>query len=396
MIIIKPIHYDGNYGKVPFWPFIYGINILVSLLNILCSAISIPFRQDSSQDKIDLRDSLLELFLPFVMVGMAFMMDGFNGTPLDVFNKLFRAYKLGKILDENDTVKLKEFYQNELSRMEGFEYQENSMRYNSETIDCIKSIYRYLNSKQLEKFMEQLNTIPEENRLRREFNQSMINYFQSLIMDESGLKDLLGAIDHQDVEAVKKLIKSRGSAIDYNCRPHYGLSILGRALFKGGHPEIVQALVDAGADVNSQDSLGHTELELAIHCKKPASVKILLDRGANVSPVLNGPSLNRPSVYEDLIESIARHPNNQDLVAIKELFDPYIEQVKLTPLLARDKRLGAESSIGRAFNEGPLGEIQVWRHILQFALPSSTVSLAQVNEGLNPEEIELLNVVGIL
>ena len=62
---------------------------------------------------------------------------------------------------------------------------------------------------------------------------------------------------------------------------------------KGGHPEIVQVLLDAGAEVNPIDSFGDTPLMMAAMRGHVEVVKVLLSAGADVNfvSVLSGYTL---------------------------------------------------------------------------------------------------------
>ncbi len=52
---------------------------------------------------------------------------------------------------------------------------------------------------------------------------------------------------------------------------------------KNSTPEIIEILIDAGADVNSRDAEGQTPLMWAAESNAPEVVQLLLDKGANAS-----------------------------------------------------------------------------------------------------------------
>lgn len=81
------------------------------------------------------------------------------------------------------------------------------------------------------------------------------------------LRTLLAA--GADIKAKDKLLGGGGGETAL----HYGAV--------GGNPEVMQALVEAGANVNAESSSGYTPLLLAIEKNKPQAVEALLKLGAN-------------------------------------------------------------------------------------------------------------------
>ncbi|MCY3538132.1 MAG: ankyrin repeat domain-containing protein [Cyanobacteria bacterium MAG IRC4_bin_6] len=88
------------------------------------------------------------------------------------------------------------------------------------------------------------------------------------------------ALRCRSLKVVKALLDSRANL---KVRDKKGLTPLHWAAALSKTPEVVKALVDAGADSNArEDQLGHTPLhEAARRRKTPEVVKVLLDAGAD-------------------------------------------------------------------------------------------------------------------
>lgn len=80
----------------------------------------------------------------------------------------------------------------------------------------------------------------------------------------------------EDVADVRRLLCM---GVDVNCVDHNGISGLVHALKAG--PEMMQALLEAGADPNITNENGYTPLRAAIALKKGWAMKLLLDRNAD-------------------------------------------------------------------------------------------------------------------
>lgn len=87
---------------------------------------------------------------------------------------------------------------------------------------------------------------------------------------------LLDAVNFQDVPKIKELIKSGANPSSHDD----GRSILGWAA-QNGNLEVVQALLDAKAETEFVDTVGHTPLIRAIETRHPAIVDALLKAKAN-------------------------------------------------------------------------------------------------------------------
>jgi len=90
-------------------------------------------------------------------------------------------------------------------------------------------------------------------------------------------QDLWKAIGDKDIQTVKKLVKNKNIDLDER---DLGDETLLIGAIEGGEVGLVEALLDAGANVNLRDGHGDTPLITAIHNNRPALVKLLLDRGA--------------------------------------------------------------------------------------------------------------------
>jgi ankyrin repeat protein len=127
-----------------------------------------------------------------------------------------------------------------------------------------------------------------------------------------------------DLGRVEELLKT-----NVNVNQQLGLpsnSVLNRAV-EGGNPEVVAAVLKAGADPNAVAETGMTALMMAAFFGKPVIVEILLQHGAR----------------KDLIEE--RHKNTALLIAVRK---GHAEVVKV--LL----RAGADPNQGSEWGDAPL------------------------------------------
>jgi ankyrin repeat protein len=110
---------------------------------------------------------------------------------------------------------------------------------------------------------------------------------------------IVSAGSNGNVQAVKMLL-SKGARVNAvavvpflypGVAPKSGVPTLGSITALGmaapfGSPELIRALLDAGADVNVKDARGMTPLMLAVGTdhQDPAVIQMLLDHGANLEP----------------------------------------------------------------------------------------------------------------
>ena len=101
-------------------------------------------------------------------------------------------------------------------------------------------------------------------------------------LDRNGRSPLMAAVQtrRSSTDVVNALI-AKGA--DVNTRGTMGATPLSWAAGPFRNPEIVAALVAANADVNQTNNSGMTPLMWAAQYGGPATVKVLLDAGANVS-----------------------------------------------------------------------------------------------------------------
>jgi len=97
----------------------------------------------------------------------------------------------------------------------------------------------------------------------------------------SEVDDALRAISTKDFGVLRHL--SREAA---NLRDQDGMTLLMNAVLEEQpDPEVIQALLDRGADVNAKDHDGWTTLHFAARDQKKKIVPLLLAAGADVDPV---------------------------------------------------------------------------------------------------------------
>ena len=108
-------------------------------------------------------------------------------------------------------------------------------------------------------------------------------------LDEDGATLLMLAAHRGDLAMVKLLLNA---GADVNAGDKAGWMPLSKAVYnsdqKYGYPEVVQALIDAGANIEAPIGYGVRPLMLAAGYGETAIVQLLLDAGADVLAVNEG------------------------------------------------------------------------------------------------------------
>ncbi len=102
---------------------------------------------------------------------------------------------------------------------------------------------------------------------------------------------MLAAEMNENPDVVHALLDA---GADLEARDESGGTALMRAAARNENPEIIEALLDAGADLEARDEHGRTALMLvAALNENPEIIKTLVDAGANVkaAPIWSGPRL---------------------------------------------------------------------------------------------------------
>lgn len=142
-----------------------------------------------------------------------------------------------------------------------------------------------------------------EENTEVEMDPELFEFFKDV--EEGHIRRLSHAVENGDIDVDEK-------------RPSDGNTALHIACAKG-HQELVQFLLDEGADVNVQNSVGETPLHLAVLHQHPAIVHVLLKYGPDISlssdvggsPLLYAASSEQTDVLKLLKQyMIARHMSN--------------------------------------------------------------------------------------
>ena len=137
--------------------------------------------------------------------------------------------------------------------------------------------------------------------------------------EESPSEELKTAIQNSDFDKVKELVNSDLGLVNAQLNPN-GTPILiavDKAKEDGSKLEIVEFLLDKGADVNTEDTVDYTPLKAATMGTNLDLVKLLLDKGADTNKVIkneNGTMSQNPA-----IEELLKDPKNQNDDELTEL-----------------------------------------------------------------------------
>lgn len=131
--------------------------------------------------------------------------------------------------------------------------------------------------------------------------------------------ELITASSNSDVKQVAKLLKKHNLDVNFQCKKWYGRT----ALLCATNMNIVNLLIDAGADVNAQENEGNTVLHWACRCGNIAFVKVLLEKGADINrrddeknqfgstPLEFTKKINHNGSYNDVIQLLEDHKKTQ-------------------------------------------------------------------------------------
>jgi len=148
----------------------------------------------------------------------------------------------------------------------------------------------------------------------------------------SGDTPLFCAIKAKNVEMVNFLIE-HGADVNYQMPHGYSALSIASSVSSWGNEEIVELLLEKGLDVNKQDGFGCTPLFDATHYLNLAIVEVLLDKGADINIKNNSGN----SVLSELCNSEELHPLPQKLVLIQVFLDAGADWNKENVLRAAEK-----------------------------------------------------------
>jgi ankyrin repeat protein len=117
------------------------------------------------------------------------------------------------------------------------------------------------------------------------------------------------AVRNGDVAGVKAAL---AAGVNVNTKFRYDRMALSFAADRG-NPEVVKALLDAGADINARDTFyGMTAMSQALNKKHSAIVRMLLEKGAanNESVLMFGVQQNSPELVTASLEKGGLRPDS--------------------------------------------------------------------------------------
>ncbi|HBB36207.1 MAG TPA: hypothetical protein DDZ80_14790 [Cyanobacteria bacterium UBA8803] len=92
--------------------------------------------------------------------------------------------------------------------------------------------------------------------------------------------DIFEILRNGDEKTLKQALKTAQLALNV---PYDDYTLLEYLAFEGGHPEIAQHLIEAGADPNLANEYGETPLQLAVKKGYIAMTNVLIRSGADVN-----------------------------------------------------------------------------------------------------------------
>ena len=138
--------------------------------------------------------------------------------------------------------------------------------------------------------------------------------------------ELITASCNSDVKQVAKLLKKHNLDVNFQCKKWHGRT----ALLCATNMNIINLLIDAGADVNAQCNEGNTVLHWACRCGNIEFVKVLLENGADINrindvknqfgstPLKFTKKINFNGSYDDVIQFLEDYKNHKKTQILKE------------------------------------------------------------------------------
>lgn len=146
---------------------------------------------------------------------------------------------------------------------------------------------------EIKKFFDSNLDIFEALKILREFksssglslpNELIWMIMQNVVISNKNGQALLTAIENDDIDQIKQLLKKQYITIDLKNKRGKTSLILASVLRKDPErAKIVQILLRKGTNPDLQDNIGESALHYAVKYNLPEMVKILLKNGANLN-----------------------------------------------------------------------------------------------------------------
>lgn len=143
------------------------------------------------------------------------------------------------------------------------------------------------------------------------------NRFDREFLRDKRNTPLLYAITHDQVKCVEFLLKN-GASVDVKTK--VGQTALGLAVGRQCFP-IIQALIEAGADVNGMDRNGNTPFHYASRDGYTKGLQVLFKAGANPLLTNRAPGISAA----DILLNDRNHNKNKEISALQKLMNLYVD-----------------------------------------------------------------------